>query len=81
VVKPIYKKGKKEEAINCRPINLVPALSKVLEKVIANQLIAFLEKHNILNKSQYGFRKNESTNFAIATIIDNIIESLDELTN
>jgi hypothetical protein len=58
VVKPIYKKGKKEEAINYRPITLVPALSKVLEKVITNQLIAFLEKHNILNKSQYGFRKN-----------------------
>jgi hypothetical protein len=56
VVKPIYKKGKKEDAINYRPITLVPAPSKVLEKVIANQLIAFLEKHNILNKSQYGFR-------------------------
>jgi SET domain-containing protein len=75
VVKPIYKKGRKEEAIT-----LVPTLSKVLEKVIANQLIAFLEKHNILNKSQFGFRKNESTNIAIATIIDNIIESLDDKT-
>jgi hypothetical protein len=67
VVKPIYKKGKKEDAINYQPIALVPALSKVLEKVISNRLIAFLEKHNILNKSQYGFRKNESMNVAIAT--------------
>jgi hypothetical protein len=81
VVKPIYKKGKKEDAINYRPIILVPALSKVLEKVIANQLIAFLEKHNILNTSQYGFRKNESTKVAIATIIENIIESLDNKQN
>jgi hypothetical protein len=71
VVKPIYKKGKKEEAINYQPITLVPAFSKVLEKVTGNQLIAFLEKHNIFNKSQYGFRKNESTNDAIATIIEN----------
>jgi hypothetical protein len=30
VVKPIYKNGKKEEAINYRPFTLVPALSKVL---------------------------------------------------
>jgi hypothetical protein len=37
------KKGKKEDAINYQLITLVPALSKVLEKVIANQLIAFLE--------------------------------------
>jgi hypothetical protein len=43
VVKPICRKGKKEEAINYRPITLVPTLSKVLEKVIANQLIAFFE--------------------------------------
>jgi hypothetical protein len=56
VVKPIYKKGKKEEAINYRTITLVPAFSKVLEK--ANQIMAFLEKHNIFNKSQYGFMKN-----------------------
>jgi hypothetical protein len=80
VVKPIYKKGKKEDAINYRPITLVPTLSKVLEKVIGNQLIALLEKHNTLNKSQYGFRKNESMNVAIATIIDNIIESLEDKT-
>jgi hypothetical protein len=48
VVKPIYKNGEEEEAINYWPITLVPALSKVLEKVIANQLIAFLEKRDIL---------------------------------
>jgi hypothetical protein len=80
VVKPFYKNWEKEEAINYRPITLVPALLKVLEKVIANQLIAFLEKHDIFNKSQFGFRKNESTNNAIATIIENIIESLHDKT-
>jgi hypothetical protein len=47
VGKPIYKNWEKEEAINYRPMTLVLALSKVLEKVVANQLIAFLEKHNI----------------------------------
>jgi hypothetical protein len=47
-----------QDANNYRPVTLVPAVSKVLEKVIVNQLIAFLNKHNILNKSQFGFRKN-----------------------
>jgi hypothetical protein len=36
VVKPIYKKGMKEDANNYHPITLVPALSKSLEKVTAN---------------------------------------------
>jgi hypothetical protein len=56
VVKPIYKNGTKD-ANNYRPITLVPTLSKVLEKVIANQLIAFIDKHNMLNKSQFGWQR------------------------
>jgi retron-type reverse transcriptase len=80
VVKPIYKNGTREDANNYRPITLVPTLSKALEKVTANQLIAFLDKHNILNKSQFGFRRNKSTNDAIATIIENIIENLNDKT-
>jgi hypothetical protein len=79
LVKPVYKNGTKEDPNNY-PITLVPALSKVLEKIIANQLIAFIDKHNILNKSQFGFRKNKSTNDAIATIIENIIENLNDTT-
>jgi hypothetical protein len=73
VVKPIYKYGAKEDATNYRPITLVPALSMVFEKLIVNQLIALLDKHNLLNKSQFGLRKNKSTNDAIATIIENMI--------
>jgi hypothetical protein len=41
VVKPMYRKVTKEDANNYRPITQVPALSKVLEKVIANQLTVF----------------------------------------
>ena len=80
IVIPIYKKGTEEDANNYRPITLVPTLSKVLEKVIANQLIAFLDKHNMLNKSQFGFRKNKCTNDAIATIMENIIDNLNNKT-
>jgi hypothetical protein len=80
VVKPIYKNGKKEDANNYRPIILVPALSKVLETVIANQLITFMDKHNIFNKSQFEIRKKKSTNDAIGTAIENIIENINDKT-
>jgi hypothetical protein len=72
VVKPIYKKWPKEDANNNCPITLVPALSKILEKVLQNQLISYLDKHNILNKSQFEFRKNKSNKDAIATVIKNV---------
>jgi hypothetical protein len=49
-----------------------------LETVIANQLIAFLDKHNIFNESQFGFRKKKSTNDAIVTFIENIIDNMND---
>jgi retron-type reverse transcriptase len=78
VVIPIYKKGTEEDAANYRPVTLVPTLSKVLEKVIVSQLIIFLDKYNILNDFQFGFRKKHSTNDAIATVIENIIDNLND---
>jgi hypothetical protein len=65
-----------EEDANYHPITLVSALSKVLEKVTANQLISFLDSHNILNKSQFEFRRNKSTTDATATITEIIGKNL-----
>jgi hypothetical protein len=47
-----------------------------LDKVIADQLISFCGRHNVLNKSALGFRKNKSTKETAATFIENIIENL-----
>ena len=42
---------------NYRPISLLITLSKVLEKLVYKRTIDFLDKHNILYSSQYGFVK------------------------
>lgn len=39
----------------------LPLLSKILEKALANQLTAVLEKHNVFDKFQLGFWKQQST--------------------
>jgi len=49
-IKPIYKKGSKVEATNYRPISLLPLISKVFERVIHNQLQAYIKSYNILYK-------------------------------
>ena len=38
IIIPIHKSGDIEESTNIRPINLLPILSKILEKVISTQL-------------------------------------------
>jgi len=46
---------------NYRPISVLPAFSKITERLVYNRLIEFLNKYNILSTSQYGFRKKFST--------------------
>ncbi|XP_025419689.1 uncharacterized protein LOC112690014 [Sipha flava] len=44
-----------------RPISLLCALSKLLERIINNRLSWYLEKKNLLDEKQFGFRKQRST--------------------
>ena len=46
---------------NYRPISLLPAISKVFERLISMRLVEFLEQNNLLNKYQAGYRKGRST--------------------
>ena len=62
-LKPIYKKGSLTEGSNCRPISLVPLISKVIEKVIHDQTSTFLNPRNLLYNYQSRFRNNHSTDF------------------
>ena len=61
-VKPLYKKGKNTEPKNCRPVSLLPMLSKIIERVKYIQLIKHLENHDILYEYQSGFRSKHSVN-------------------
>ncbi len=48
---PLFKKGDQENVSNYRPISLLPVLSKILEKIVSNQLLDFLLKKNLLSNS------------------------------
>ena len=63
---------------NYRPISLLPAFSKVFERLIYNRLHSFLEKYNILFTSKYGFRKQSSTEHATLELIDSVVNALND---
>ena len=65
IIIPIHKSGDIEEPTNFRSINLLPILSKILEKVISTQLTKYLENYNLLNENQYAYRNNSSTEQAL----------------
>ena len=59
---PIRKPGKDSSAATSyRPIALTSCVCKIMEKMVNNRLVWFLEENNLLSPLQYGFRRNRST--------------------
>lgn len=74
----LYKKGDRFLTDNYRPISLLSCFNKIFEKLIAKQLITYLESKRLLYEFQFGFRKYYSTSLALIETIDNIKQSIDE---
>ena len=73
---PIFKSGDKTLVSNYRPISVLSFFSKIFETILYNHLIEFIEKHDLLYKFQFGFRKQFSTSHAIISLVDKIHEAL-----
>jgi len=76
IVKPLFKKGDKSKISNYRPMSILSSFSKVLEKVMYNQLQEHLNKCGILTEEQFGFRSDSATNKAIYKLINETPECL-----
>lgn len=74
---PVFKAGDPNEACSYRPISLLPVLSKILEKIVASQLMDHLEENNLLSKCQHGFRRNLSTETALLTLSSLLYANMD----
>ena len=54
-VKSIHKSSDPNILNNYRPISLLPAFSKLLEKIMFNKVMNYLNSNDILYKHQYGY--------------------------
>ena len=77
-VVPLFKTGDLSLFTNYRPVSVLPALSKILEKIVYNRLTNFLNEFNILSNNQYGFRKNRSTTYALIQLYDKRSDAIDQ---
>ena len=77
-ITPIFKSGDKKNASNYRPVCSLSPFSKIIEKVINNRMVTFLDEHEVLSKIQFGFRKNMSTETALLNYVDHIQNKLND---
>ena len=72
-ISPIYKKGKRTEPSNYRPISLTSVLCKVMERIIRDEMVLHLTANKLITTEQHGFVQRRSC-------MTNLLESLDHIT-
>ncbi len=57
---------------NYRPVSLLPFIAKTLERVVFNQVTAFLTQNNLLDSNQSGFKSGYSTETALLSVVEDL---------
>jgi len=78
---PIFKAGETNRFDNYRPISLLNAFSKLLEKLVACQMMRYLNKYKILYEHQYGFRSGRNTSQPLIQLLNKIFQGLNGQTS
>ena len=78
-ITPTLKKGKRdtEELSHYRPISNLPVLSKLLERIVAKQLLSHLRTFDLIPSLQSAYREHHSTSTALLKMTTDILTSMD----
>ena len=77
-VTPLFKKGDKSNPGNYRPISLTSVVCKLMESILRDKIVEFLEKNNIIRDSQHGFRNRRSCLTNLLDFLHDIYEMYEE---
>ena len=71
---PVHKKEVVYNISNYRPIAILPVISNVFERLINEQLRAFLESNNVISEAQYDFRRKRSCETALLSLTKKLFQ-------
>jgi Reverse transcriptase (RNA-dependent DNA polymerase) len=76
-VTPIFKKGKRTDPGNYRPVSLTSVPCKILESLIKDKIMQHLSENNLLKDSQHGFMPNRSCATNLFEFMDSVTKNVD----
>ncbi len=77
-VSPVFKKGNKHEKENYRPISLTSVVCRLLETIIKNTIVSYLDENSLFSSEQFGFRRKRSCVLQLIEFLEDVTSMLDE---
>ena len=80
IIKPTIKDDTADPDIlrSYRPVSNLPVLSKILEKVVLDQLNSYLDQQNLHCPAQSGYRANHSCETLLTRLFDDVLGKIDK---
>ena len=76
---PLFKKGSKRKCENYRPISLTSIVCKLLESIVKDEIVKYLDQYNLIKDSQHGFTSGKSCLTNLLDFFETITKDLDEV--
>jgi len=77
-VVPIFKKGEKSNPSNYRPVSLTSIPGKIMESILRDHILDFLEGNALIRDSQHGFRRRRNCLTNLLEFYDWVTKQRDE---
>ena len=78
-VTPIFKnRGTAGDPSNYRPVSLLPAMGKVLDRIQSSCLLQHLVQHNLISPHQFGFIPGKSTTLQLVYLFYRWLQALEK---
>ena len=75
---PLFKKDDPVNPKNYRPVAMLPIISKVLERIVFNQITDYMETNCLMHPNHHGFRSGHSTVTCLIQMYDKWVEAIEQ---
>jgi ribonuclease P/MRP protein subunit RPP40 len=77
-VTPLFKKGKKTDVQNYRPVSMTSIVCKIMESILKDEIVNHLEKYKLIRDSQHGFTRGRSCLTNLLEFLEEVSANVDE---